>query len=98
MKSLLKFSRARAVEVLILLITGYQKIFSPDHGVLNYYYSASRRCRFYPSCSDYAKGSLRQYGLLGGLMFSFRRIARCNPWNAGGYDPVRDVGLSLPDK
>lgn len=87
MKNLLKFSRAQTVEILIFLITGYQKIFSPDHGILSYYYG-TKRCRFYPSCSDYAKGSLRQYGLLGGLMASFKRIARCNPWNTGGYDPV----------
>lgn len=87
MKNLLRFLRIRTVEIIILLIAGYQKIFSPDHGILNYYYGV-RRCCFYPSCSDYAVKSLRQYGLLRGIMVSLKRITRCHPWSAGGYDPV----------
>lgn len=87
MKSLLKSLPDLVTEVLLCLIAGYQRIFSPDHGVLNYYYGRCR-CRFFPSCSDYAKKSLRQYGLSKGLMVSFKRIIRCHPWNKGGYDPI----------
>lgn len=87
MKNLIKSFENLLVEALIFFLSAYQRTFSPDHGFLNYCYG-TRRCRFFPSCSDYAKGSLRQYGLLRGLMSSFKRIARCNPWNAGGYDPV----------
>lgn len=81
------------IEVLIFLIAGYQRIFSPDHGVLNYYYGGYR-CRFFPSCSVYAQKSLRQYGLSKGLMVLLKRIVRCHPWNKGGYDPVENYKSS----
>ena len=53
-------------------------------------------CRFCPSCSDYAVDALRRHGALRGGAKAGWRILRCNPWNAGGYDPVdapeRDLG------
>ncbi|MGB9771771.1 MAG: membrane protein insertion efficiency factor YidD [Candidatus Kapaibacteriota bacterium] len=45
-------------------------------------------CRFYPSCSNYSIEALKKYGAIKGLWLSVRRIARCNPFNPGGYDPV----------
>jgi putative membrane protein insertion efficiency factor len=45
-------------------------------------------CRFIPTCSHYCSEALVKYGLLKGLWLSLRRLLRCNPWNAGGYDPV----------
>ncbi len=45
------------------------------------------RCRFTPSCSGYAVQAIRRYGPLRGLWRSMRRVARCHPWNPGGYDP-----------
>lgn len=45
-------------------------------------------CRFTPSCSAYAVGSLREHGALRGLWLTARRLAKCHPWHAGGYDPV----------
>jgi putative membrane protein insertion efficiency factor len=45
-------------------------------------------CRFSPSCSDYAVEALRSHGALRGGAKAGWRILRCNPWNAGGYDPV----------
>ncbi|MEK7172836.1 MAG: membrane protein insertion efficiency factor YidD [Patescibacteria group bacterium] len=71
----------------IFLIKIYQLTLSPDHGFLNIFFIRSR-CRFYPSCSDYALESVRQYGLLKGVMVSCSRIIRCNPWSGGGYDPI----------
>jgi putative membrane protein insertion efficiency factor len=45
-------------------------------------------CRFVPSCSEYGYRSIAKYGVLKGGWMTIRRIARCNPFNPGGYDPV----------
>jgi len=47
-----------------------------------------QNCRFFPSCSCYAQQALAQHGTLQGLWLSTKRIVRCHPWHAGGYDPV----------
>ena len=68
----------------------YQKTISPDHGLFQYG-ANSFRCRYYPSCSQYAIQSIRQYGLLKGTIVSCKRIFRCNPFSLGGYDPVKNT-------
>ena len=44
-------------------------------------------CRFEPSCSRYMVGALRKHGLIRGLFRGTKRVLRCHPWSAGGYDP-----------
>jgi uncharacterized protein len=46
-------------------------------------------CRFYPSCSTYCLEAVEKYGAITGMWLGLKRIARCNPLNPGGYDPVR---------
>ena len=64
---------------LVGMISFYQGVISP---------MIPRCCRFYPSCSAYAKEAIRQWGLWRGGWLSFRRLIRCHPFNPGGYDPV----------
>lgn len=80
------------VNALVFLIKIYQATLSPDHGVFKNIFPALG-CRFYPSCSDYAREAISQYGLLTGLMLSLKRIFKCNPCHAGGYDPVRELRI-----
>ena len=44
-------------------------------------------CRFVPGCSEYTRMVLMEHGLVRGVGLGIRRILRCHPWNAGGYDP-----------
>jgi putative membrane protein insertion efficiency factor len=66
--------------VLIKLIKVYQKILSPMF---------PPSCRFYPTCSEYAVESISKYGTLKGGAKALWRILRCNPFNKGGFDPVK---------
>jgi len=66
-------------KVLIAFIKVYQYTMSPLLGP---------RCRYYPSCSNYAVDALREHGALRGLGLATWRLLRCNPFSNGGYDPV----------
>lgn len=67
------------VRGMVLIIRGYQVAIRPLLG---------NRCRFAPSCSEYAIEALRRHGAMAGLLLAARRIGRCHPWHPGGYDPV----------
>ena len=45
-------------------------------------------CRFHPSCSEYAAEAVEVHGALKGSVLAAGRVLRCNPWSAGGFDPV----------
>jgi putative membrane protein insertion efficiency factor len=66
-------------QALLLLIRGYQMTFSKI---------LPASCRYYPSCSQYTYEAVQRYGWLRGGWMGAVRIARCNPFTAGGYDPV----------
>ena len=65
--------------LLLLLLKGYKLCISPYLG---------QRCRFYPSCSDYAREAIASHGALRGALLAGRRLCKCHPWHAGGIDPV----------
>jgi hypothetical protein len=46
------------------------------------------RCRFLPTCSDYALEALAEHGAARGSLLAGRRLLRCHPWGGSGYDPV----------
>ena len=71
-------SRALA-RPLVGLVKLYRVAFSPWLG---------SNCRFQPTCSEYAIEALQHHGALRGSLLAARRIARCHPWGASGYDPV----------
>lgn len=64
--------------MLILFVRGYQVTLSPLLG---------DRCRFHPSCSQYFIEAVRKYGAIRGAAKGVWRLARCHPFNPGGYDP-----------
>jgi putative membrane protein insertion efficiency factor len=68
--------------VLLVLISGYRLLLSPLLGA---------SCRFYPSCSTYAAEAIDAHGALKGTWLTLRRLAKCHPWHAGGFDPVPPV-------
>jgi putative membrane protein insertion efficiency factor len=65
--------------VLIGLLKAYRFAISPLYGQV---------CRYHPSCSAYALEAVTVHGSIKGSWLAVRRIARCNPWSRGGYDPV----------
>jgi putative membrane protein insertion efficiency factor len=48
-------------------------------------------CKFYPTCSHYAQEAVARHGVVRGLGLALRRLLRCRPFSAGGYDPVPDA-------
>ena len=65
--------------ILIALLKAYRFAISPLYGQV---------CRYHPTCSAYALEAVTEHGAIKGSWLAIRRIGRCHPWAAGGYDPV----------
>ncbi len=65
--------------LLIFLIDGYRLLLSPFFGT---------QCRFYPTCSSYAREAIETHGALKGSWLTVCRISKCHPWHEGGIDNV----------
>lgn len=78
---LIKFIRRVIVFILLIPIRFYQRCISP---------LTPPRCRYTPTCSQYAVEALQKHGPLKGLWLAIRRLLRCHPWGGFGYDPVPD--------
>jgi putative membrane protein insertion efficiency factor len=79
--------RDRARTIAVLPIRLYQRLISPALG---------QRCRYYPSCSEYATQAIGRFGILRGLVLAVWRLLRCNPFSRGGFDPVENQRLFKP--
>lgn len=64
----------------VLLLRFYKRCLSP---------LLPSACRFYPTCSEYMMAAVERYGVVRGVWLGMRRLFRCHPFHAGGYDPVR---------
>lgn len=67
--------------LLIAPVRAYQRFISPMF---------PRRCKYHPTCSEYAVGAVREYGPIRGTVLAAWRLLRCNPWSRGGVDYPRD--------
>ena len=68
---------------LIFLINFYQRNISP------WLESKNIRCKYYPTCSEYAKQAIQKYGMIKGSGLAIKRILKCKPFSKGGYDPLK---------
>ena len=67
-----------AARVVLAPIRVYQRFISP---------ALPRRCKYHPTCSDYAVQAIKGYGILRGSILAAWRLLRCNPWSHGGLRP-----------
>jgi uncharacterized protein len=70
-----------AATLALLPIRFYRRFLSPALG---------QRCRYYPTCSAYAEEAVRELGAFRGMILAAWRVLRCNPFSAGGLDPVAE--------
>ena len=81
---------ARAGAALVLApIRAYQRLVSP---------ALPRRCKYEPTCSAYAVAAVRELGPARGAIVAAWRLARCNPFSDGGYDPLEARTLFNPER
>jgi len=79
MRDLARRLRRLTVAVLLAPLRAYHRFVSP---------ALPRRCKYEPTCSAYAEQAIRRHGVARGSLLALWRLARCNPFSDGGYDPV----------
>jgi putative membrane protein insertion efficiency factor len=79
--------RGVLTQVVLLPLNLYRGLISP---------ALPRRCKYEPTCSAYAEQAIRKLGLVRGLIVALWRLARCNPWSHGGWDPVEERTIFRP--
>lgn len=85
------FIKSLPVRGMLLLLYIYQIVFSP---LKQFFFGPSCGCRFQPTCSCYAYDAFMHFGFWKGLWFTLKRLLRCHPWHAGGFDPLPGVNRS----
>lgn len=70
-------------KIILFILNVYKKIISPMFKAMGV------ECKYYPSCSEYAKLAIEKYGCIKGIYLSIKRIIKCNPFSKGGYDPLK---------
>ena len=73
--------------VTVAVLRAYRRFISPLMG---------RHCRYEPTCSAYAVEAIVRWGAMRGSVLAVRRVARCHPFNPGGFDPVPLAESSHP--
>ena len=70
-------------KMLLFILRVYKKFISPLFKAMGV------ECKYYPTCSEYAKLAIEKYGCIKGIYLSIKRIIKCNPFSKGGYDPLK---------
>ena len=70
-------------KILLFIIKLYKKFISPIIKAMGV------ECKYYPTCSEYAKLAIEKYGCIKGIYLSIKRVIKCNPFSKGGYDPLK---------
>ena len=83
-----------AQHILVFGVHCYRWVLSPAKTFL---FGPLGRCRFTPSCSEYALAALRRHGALAGSWLAVKRIGRCHPWGGCGHDPVPELKSKVPN-
>lgn len=78
--------------IILKIIRFYQKTISPDKGLFKHFFP-NGYCKFIPHCSEYTYQAIKEKGVLKGIIKSFWRILRCNPFSKGGYDPIKKLNI-----
>ena len=76
-------------KIILRFIHFYQKTRFFHLPIFQVLFLSDKICRFRPTCSQYTYQAVEKYGILRGCWLGLKRIIRCNPWNKGGYDPLK---------